>query len=91
MTRDSKFRVIQVFIMNRLLLIVIALMIASIFSVLLIKGHAFTGRQPDPEPQRVSLVTCPGAKETQPARHGGTMISPTAPCHAAASRWRARL
>ncbi|MEY9626372.1 hypothetical protein [Sinorhizobium fredii] len=59
MTKHSKFSTIQAFILNRLLMIVIALMIASLFSVLLIKGNPLTGRQTSVESKRVSATTYP--------------------------------
>ncbi|NRP74829.1 hypothetical protein ILFOPFJJ_05752 [Ensifer psoraleae] len=45
MTRHNLFHAMQTAITSRLLLIIIALMIASLFSVLPIKGCPTTGRQ----------------------------------------------
>lgn len=65
MAKHSKFRIVQAVIMNSLLVIIIALMIASLFSILLINDDAPTGSLSSREPQRVSVATCP-------AYQGGT-------------------
>lgn len=56
MARHSKIRIIQAIIVNGLLMIIIALMIASIFSVLLIKG--VNGQTPR-ESEQSLFVTSP--------------------------------
>ncbi|WP_157628196.1 hypothetical protein [Ensifer sp. BR816] len=54
MTRHNIFHVIQTAVLNRLLLIIIALMIASPFVVLPIKGCTTSGSQTGSAPMEIS-------------------------------------
>jgi len=92
MTKPSLFRIIHTAIMNRLLLIVIALMIASLFSVLLIRGGSFTGRQPSPEPKRVSDGVSPAFCERETVGRRKDAVAPDSLPHSASCppiKWQA--
>lgn len=58
MTKHDKLRIVQAALLNRLLLILIALMIASLFSVLLIRAALLKDRQASVEPNQISAVAC---------------------------------
>ncbi len=58
MTKRSKLQMIQAGLLNWLMLILIILMVASVFSVLLIKGVLFKERQVNLEPHRVLATVC---------------------------------
>jgi hypothetical protein len=66
MAKHSKFRIVQAVIMNSLLVIIIALMIASLFSILLFKDDAPTVSPSSLEPQRVWSQHVPRIRGVRP-------------------------
>lgn len=66
MTRHNLFHAIQTAIISRLLLIIIVFMIASLFTVLPIKGSPNAGRQTGPETTEISAVH-PTLSQANPA------------------------
>lgn len=60
MARRGKLEIVQAALLNWLMLILIILMIASVFSVLLIKGAVLKERQVSLGPQKALAAVCCG-------------------------------